>query len=126
MHNARNALLSIGAAIVSAGLARAVSHLEPGDLLRPLRLLRRRSGWAERLAFLGAGVVVGGAAALLFSPTSGKETRAKLARKANGLSDLAAHKVRETHEEPPPAASTAEPDFSNGASAPSNPDISAR
>ena len=95
MHKARNTLLSIGTAIAGAKLAQTLSNLELDDVLRPLRLARRRSHWGESLAFLGAGIVVGGATALLLAPASGQATRERLAEKAKGLGEAAARTVRE-------------------------------
>ena len=111
-------LISIGAAIVSAGLARAVSQLEPNDLLRPLRLSRRSNRWGEKLAFLGAGAVVGGLGALLFAPNNGQETRSKLAQRLRGLSSSASNEVLETRENVPPSVRQNQAEFGNGPAAP--------
>ena len=99
MQTVRNILLSIGAAIAGTKIVRAVSDIEMDDVLSPLGLSRRRSHMAQDLALLGAGMVVGGAVALIFAPMSGRETRQRLARKADELSDAAADKFRELRDE---------------------------
>jgi gas vesicle protein len=126
MHRVRNTLISVGAGIVSAGLARAVSQLELNDLLRPLRLSRRSNPWGEKLAFLGAGVAVGGLCALLFAPNNGQETRSKLAQKVRGLSSRASNEVRETQEDGTPAVKPAQAEFGNGPAAPSRPFVAGK
>ena len=99
MQNARNILLSIGAAIAGTKLVHSVSELGADDLLAPLGLSRRRSHVAQDLAMLGAGMLVGGALALMLAPASGRETRQRLAKKADELSDAAADKLREVRDE---------------------------
>lgn len=99
MQMKNSTLLSIAAAAVaSTKFAHMISALEFDDVLRPLGLSQRR-GWSEKLAFLGAGIVVGGVAALLFAPSSGAKTRERLAKKADELGDAAANKVREIGEQ---------------------------
>jgi len=89
MQKVRSTLLSLGAAIASTQLAHMVSALELDDVLRPVGLSRRRSRWPGQLAFLGAGIVLGGVGALLFAPTSGEEARLRLAKKAGELGEAA-------------------------------------
>jgi hypothetical protein len=99
MKTLRNIILSMGAAIAGTKIVRAVSDLEMNDLLEPIGLSRRRSHVAQDLALLGAGIVVGGAVALIFAPMSGRETRQRLARKADELGDAAAERFREIRDE---------------------------
>jgi hypothetical protein len=99
MQNFRNIILSVGAAIAGTKLVRAVSDIEADDLLAPLGLSRRRTHVVQDLALLGAGMVVGGAVALIFAPMSGRETRERIARKADELSDAAADKIRDLRDE---------------------------
>jgi hypothetical protein len=99
MQNLRNIILSLGAAIAGTKIVRAVSDLEMDDVLAPIGLSRRRSHIVQDIALVGAGMVVGGAVALIFAPMSGRETRQRLARKADELSDAAAEKFREMREE---------------------------
>ena len=99
MMKARNILLSIGAAIASTKLAHMISDIELEDVLGTVGLSRRRTHVPENLAFLGAGILVGGAAALLLAPMSGEETRQRLAQKADDLRGEAERKVREIREE---------------------------
>ena len=95
MHRTRNILLSLGAAIASTKLVHLISDLELDDVLRPIGLSQRRGHWPQNLAFLGAGVVVGGVTALLLAPSSGQQTRARLAKKADELGGVALTKARE-------------------------------
>jgi hypothetical protein len=99
MHNIRNTLFSLGAAIAGTKIIRSVSGLDMDDMLAPLGLTRRRPHVAESLALLGVGALVGGAVALLLAPSSGRETRERIARKANELGDAAADKMREFRDE---------------------------
>lgn len=99
MHKARNTILSIGAAIASTKLASLISGLEFDDVLRPMGLSRRRAHWPENLAYLGAGIALGGVAALLLAPSSGQEARQRLARKADALGGAAAKKAAEITDE---------------------------
>ena len=99
MQNLRNIILSLGAAIAGTKIVRAVSDLEMDDVLAPIGLSRRRSHIVQDIALVGAGMVMGGAVALIFAPMSGRETRQRLARKADELSDAAAEKFREMREE---------------------------
>jgi hypothetical protein len=94
MQKLRTTLLSLGAAIASTKLAHMASALELDDVLRPVGLSRRRSRWPGHLAFLGAGIVVGGVGALLFAPTSGEQTRQRLTKKAGELGEAAVKRAR--------------------------------
>jgi hypothetical protein len=114
MLKARNALLSLGAAIATTKIAHVISGLELDDLLRPVGLVRRRGYWPEKLAFLGAGVVLGGVAALLLAPSSGEQTRRRLAEKASELGEAAAKKAREMGSEIRQEVSALTPHFGNG------------
>jgi len=95
MNNIRNILFSVGAAIASTKIIRAVSDIGLDDVLAPMGLSRRRSHVGADLALLGAGMLVGGAAALIFAPSSGQETRRLLSEKADELGDAATQKLRE-------------------------------
>jgi len=99
MQNVRNIIFSIGAAIAGTKIVRAVSDLEMDDLIAPLGLSRRRSHLATDLALLGTGMLVGGAVAILLAPASGRETRERIASKANELGDMANDKLREIRDE---------------------------
>jgi hypothetical protein len=99
MQNVRNIVLSLGAAIAGTKIVRAVSDLGMDDVLSPFGLSRRRSHVATDLILLGTGVLLGGAVALLFAPASGQQTRARLAKKADELGDVATDKLRELRDE---------------------------
>lgn len=99
MQTLRNIVLSVGAAIAGTKIVRAVSDLEFDDVLAPIGLSRRRSHAAQDLVLLGTGIVLGGAAALIFAPMSGRETRQRIANKADELGDAAAQKLRDIRDE---------------------------
>jgi glycine/D-amino acid oxidase-like deaminating enzyme len=94
MSTARKTLLSAAASIATTGIAHMISDFGANDLLRPFGLARRRSSWPQNLAYLGAGVVLGGVGALLLAPSSGEETRARIAKRAKELGDAASKQVR--------------------------------
>lgn len=110
MNNIRNALFSLGAAIAGTKIIRSVSGLEMDDVLAPLGLARRRPHVAQSLTLIGVGAVLGGAVALLLAPSSGRETRERIAKKANQLSESAAEKMRELRDEVGPRLGNAHPD----------------
>lgn len=114
MNKARNALLSLGAAIATRRLVHLVSSLELDDVLRPVGLSRRQDRWRGNLAFLAAGVVVGGVAALLLAPSSGGATRARLAKKAGELGEAALKTGREVGQEIRDEVSALRPTRGNG------------
>jgi hypothetical protein len=99
MQTLRNLVLSVGAAIAGTKIVRAVSDLEVDDVLAPIGLSRRRSHAATDIALLGAGMVIGGAVALIFAPMSGRETRQRIANKADELGDAAQQKLRDIRDE---------------------------
>lgn len=87
MSQSKKAAVSLAATLLTRKIGALASGIELNDLLRPLGLTRRRSHVAETLLTLGAGIAVGGTAALLFAPSSGKEMRARVAKKLNGQID---------------------------------------
>lgn len=91
----RKVLMPLGAALASTKLARALSDLDLDDVLEPIGLRRRRSYWLQDLGLIGAGLIVGGALAIIFAPASGRETRSRLMKKADELGGAAADKFRE-------------------------------
>ncbi len=99
MENVRNIILSIGAAVAGTKIVRAASEIGFDDVLAPLGLARRRTHIGTDLVLLGTGMLVGGAVALMFAPMSGRETRDRLAKKADELGDAAAGKIRELRDE---------------------------
>ena len=98
MQKTRNTLLSVAAAIATTRVAHLFSAFELDDVLRPVGLSRRRRHWPGKLAFLGLGLFVGGATALLLAPASGEQTRARLGKKAGGLGAAAVKRAREMGE----------------------------
>jgi len=99
MQTLRNLIFSVGAAIAGTKIVRAVSDLEFDDVLAPIGLSRRRSHIVTDVALLSAGMVLGGAVALIFAPMSGRETRQRIASKADELGDAAAQKLRDIRDE---------------------------
>ena len=118
MQTVKNTLLSLGAAIATTKLAHMVSGLEFDDMLRPVGLARRRARWPGNLALIGAGIFVGGALAILLAPASGQETRARVAKKAGELGEVALKKARDMGEELREEVSALSPHFGNGGTAP--------
>lgn len=94
MQTAKNTLLSIATGIAGTHLAHMISELHFDGILRPLGLARRSYGWTGKLAFLGAGIAIGGAAAMLLAPASWAEIRREFAKKADKLSGAAAQKAQ--------------------------------
>ena len=92
MTSARSSLMSGIAGIATAGIAHSLSDLG-SSLLRPLGLRRRHSSWPQNLAYLGTGILVGGVGALLLAPSSGAQTRERIAKKAGDLKDSASKQV---------------------------------
>jgi hypothetical protein len=80
MQTRKASLLSIGAAVVSASVARATSALGIDGAFRPFSLVRFRGEWAGRLAVLGAGMLVAGVGALLLAPASVARPRSRIAK----------------------------------------------
>jgi hypothetical protein len=99
MQTLRNLIFSVGAAIAGTKIVRAVSDLEFDDVLAPIGLSRRRTHIVQDVALLSAGMVLGGAVALIFAPMSGRETRQRIASKADELGDAAAQKLRDIRDE---------------------------
>ncbi len=63
------ALLSVASIVAGHEIKRLMSDLELDDLLRPVGLERRRSHAGGSLLYLSAGLVLGGAAVIAFSPS---------------------------------------------------------
>ncbi len=113
MQNLKSTLLSLGAAIATTKLAHLVTSVELNDVLRPVGLSRRRAQWPSNLALLGAGIVVGGVAALLLAPSSGEQTRARVARKASELGEVALQKARDLGQDIRDEVAVLTPHFGN-------------
>jgi len=114
----RNVLLSVGVAIATRKILRTISSLDFDAMLRPIGLSQRRRHWPENLAFLGAGIVVGGVTALLLAPQSGEETRARVAKTAAKLGEAAAEQVRQAGRELREETNLARSSPDNGEAAP--------
>jgi hypothetical protein len=92
-------LMSLGTAIAASKVAKTVSHIELEDVLGTLGLSRRRNHFLENLGLVTAGAIVGAGAAILFAPSSGRETRRRLGNEASKLGSAAMDAVREQKDE---------------------------
>jgi len=88
-------LASLGAAAASSGVARRLSRLQSDDLFGLVGLERRRSHLLEILGLLSVGAAVGAGVALLVTPNSGREMRAKLGKEIEKLGEVASEAARE-------------------------------
>jgi len=120
MKTMRNTLLSVGAAIATTKLAHMVSALEFDDVLRPVGLARRRRHWPGNLALISAGIVVGGALAILLAPARGQETRARVAKKAGELGEVALKKAKDVAEDLRDELTANSPHSGNGGATPNH------
>jgi len=92
---ASKVLMLIGSALVNSEAGRRVAAIELEDVLGVLGLARRRSYFLEGLALVGAGAAVGAGVALLLAPASGSETRKRLSRSVDKLSEQAVAKLEQ-------------------------------
>lgn len=92
-------LMSLGTAIAASRLVKTVSGIELEDVLGTVGLSRRRSHFIENLGLVAVGAIVGAGAAILFAPSSGRETRRRLSDEASKLSGAAMDAVREQKDE---------------------------
>lgn len=92
-------LMSVGTAIAASKIARSVSGIELEDVLGTVGLSRRRSHFLENLGLVAAGAIVGAGAAILFAPSSGRETRRMISDEASRLGHAAMDAVKEQKEE---------------------------
>lgn len=95
----RKLLMSLGTAVAASKLARSVTGLEIEDVLGTVGLSRRRSHFLENLGLVAAGAVIGAGAAILFAPSSGRETRRLIGDEASRLGQAAMDAVKEQKEE---------------------------
>lgn len=99
--NTRKYLMSIGTAIVTSKLARAISRVDTDDVIGRIGLERRRTHTWEHVAFFGLGALAGAGAALLLAPASGRETRERIGGEVDRLAGMANEKLREVKENAP-------------------------
>lgn len=92
-------LMSLGTAIAASNIAKQVSGFGIEDVLGTVGLSRRRSHFLENLGLVAVGAVVGAGAAILFAPSSGRETRRLIGDEASRLSQAAMDAVKEQKEE---------------------------
>jgi len=92
-------LMSLGTAIAASRAVRQVSGIGIEDVLGTMGLARRRSHVLENIGLVAVGAVIGAGAALLFAPSSGRETRQRLGEEANKLGGAATDAIREHKDE---------------------------
>jgi hypothetical protein len=109
-------LTSLGTAIAASKIAKTVSGIELNDVLGTMGLSRRRSHFLENLGLVAAGAIVGAGAAILFAPSSGRETRRLIGDQATKLGSAAMDAVKEQKDEALRSLSQ----VANGASASAN------
>ena len=91
--------MSVGTAIAASKIARTVSGIGFDDVLGTVGLSRRRNHFLENLGLVTAGAIVGAGAAILFAPSSGRETRRRLSAEASKLGQAAMEAAREQKDE---------------------------
>jgi len=94
--NSRNYLGPVRALVASAGLQQ-LSRVDGRQLLSRVGLARRRSRGAGSFAWMTAGVVLAGAAALLFGTSRGRDFRSRLGGGAGGWLGAAVGRVVGAH-----------------------------
>lgn len=94
-------LVSLGSTLAATKLARSISALEANDVLRYAGLAKRRSYFFENLALLGIGALAGAGAALLLAPSSGRETRERVASEFGKVKDATVDALRDARHRAP-------------------------
>lgn len=97
--DSKQLLMSLGTAIAASKFARSITGIELNDVLGTVGLSRRRSYALENIGLVAVGAVIGAGAAILFAPSSGRETRQRLGEGASKLGSAAADAVREHKDE---------------------------
>jgi hypothetical protein len=92
-------LMSLGTAIAASKIAKTISGIELDDVLGTVGLSRRRGHFLENLGLVAAGAIVGAGAAMLFAPSSGRETRRRIGEEASRLGSAAMDAVKEQKDE---------------------------
>ena len=92
-------LMSVGTALAASKIAKSVSGIELDDAIGRIGLSRRRSHALENVGLLAVGAVIGAGAAILFAPSSGRETRRRLSHEASKLGQAAVDTMREQKDE---------------------------
>lgn len=95
----RKLLMSLGTAIAASRAVKQVSGIGIEDVLGTMGLARRRSHVLENIGLVAVGAVIGAGAALLFAPSSGRETRQRLGEEASKLGSAATDAIREHKDE---------------------------
>ncbi len=94
-------LVSLGSTLAASRLAQSISHLGADDVLQVVGLARRRSHFLENVALIGVGALAGAAAALLFAPASGIETRERMALEMGRVKDATVDALRDAKRQAP-------------------------
>ena len=99
--NLMKVIVSVGVAVATAKVAKALTNVGVDDVLGYAGLERRRSHVWEKLAYFGAGALAGAGAGLLLAPASGRETRAKIGEGVENLAAKATEALAELKEQGP-------------------------
>lgn len=97
-------LMSLGTAIATSKLVKAISRMDADRMIGRVGLARRRSHFWDNAALLGLGALAGAGVALLLAPTSGKETRQRIGGEVDRLAGIANEKLRGLKEQAPSLA----------------------
>jgi hypothetical protein len=113
--NLHNLLRTVGSALEVKRVMSGVRNFEPNDLLHHVGLEQRRSAMDSvlpALGFFAAGAAIGAGLAVLFTPSTGKEVRGKIAKaatdakeKVEGLLASSEEDTEEPEETPAPTRS---------------------
>lgn len=113
--NLHNLLRTVGSALEVKRVMSGVRNFEPNDLLHHVGLEQRRSAMDSILpaiGFFAAGAAIGAGLAVLFTPSTGKEVRGKIAKaatdakeKVEGLLGSSEEDAAEPEETPAPTRS---------------------
>jgi hypothetical protein len=69
------ALLTVATAFASNEMRRVLAEVSVDDVLKTVGLARSRRPWGQSFLLVGAGIAVGGAAAVLLSPSARNRAR---------------------------------------------------
>jgi len=107
--NNRKFLLSLGAALATSRLARAITSIDADNVLGTVGLERHRSHAWQNFAVFSVGALAGAGAALLLAPMTGRETRQRLSGQIDRLATAANEAVQEVKNEAPALISRVTP-----------------
>lgn len=80
-------LMTVATVLADKELRSCISNLEVDDILEPIGLARRRTHLGGSLLFMGTGIVIGGAAAIVLASTRKKEVISWLSKRVKDSVD---------------------------------------